>query len=418
MMVVGTIDASRTYPASAVMQQVGILLAFVVTTIGFATTTNSSRVVIELFRLGCLGLLVFSALFVVFRESGVSARPIRVIMVAACMLAYGLLLATINGGLSVVQPTLLRDSILLLLFAYLVARGGRCVVSRRVAKACVGYGVLVTALTLAADGLVLSYPPRFVFEYTALMLDRSAAYSQGISKFYGFVAIPSAYIAVTAPRLAEKAIYGAAAFLFLLLSALGGARGDSVAAVFIVAVCVLFCGSKESRIVVAGLLVVLIVAIISTVDLSDFVIFSRFAALDGGLGAREALYADALRLIGVEASCAYLGCGFGFFQNYYGYSAGSYPHNFLLEMAIVFGVPLTLLILLFAGVGLWCDLRSKGAENGVFALIVGFAFLVQMKSGTLLSAWWLMAGVFFYLVRAIDAFKIGGDYANASSNLR
>lgn len=398
----------------AALRQVGIVLAFVVTTIGFATTTNSSRALIEIIRFSCLALLVIAALLIAFRESGFNKDVSRALLVAVALTAYGLLLSTMSGSLGVVESTLLRDLVMLLLSIYFIARGGRCVISSAAAKACVGYGLTVLVLTVMTDGIVLSYPPRFVFEYAALMLDGSSVYSQGISKFYGFVAIPAAYIAVVARRITEKTAYGMCAFLFLLLSALGGARGDSAAAALVVACCVFFCGSRESRVLIVAILFALGLVVSSLVDFSDFTIVSRFAALDGGLGAREAFYLDALRLIGAEAKCAYIGCGFGFFQEYYGYSAGSYPHNFLLEMSIVFGVPITFLVLCVALLGLLRDAFSNDSENGVFALLVTFSFLVQLKSGTVLSAWWLMGGLIFYLGRGFDAIEMGGRFRHSS----
>lgn len=386
----------------AALQQVGIFAAFILTTIGLATTTNSSRALVEVIRLGSTVLLVGVSFILVLQEKAVSRFVSRAMLAGGLLLSYGVFLAVLKGGVSIIQENLIRDLVLMTAFIYLVAKGCNVVLSEMVAHLCVWYGLIVVALTILSGGLVLDYPPQFILEYAATSLDRTSGYSQGISRFYGFSAIPAAFIAVTATGLKSRIFFGISAFVFLALSALGGARGDSVAALFVVALCVVFYGSGRGRLLVALMVFCFTVILFSFIDYTDFALFNRFMALDGGIGSREMLYRDALRLIGERPDCAYFGCGFGFFQKYYGYAAGNYPHNFILESVIVFGIPLTLTLAVLLFVGLFNELKSEISSNGLFVLVLIFALFVQLKSGTILTAWLLMGGVIYYVARGFS----------------
>ncbi|WP_157277039.1 hypothetical protein [Thauera aminoaromatica] len=380
-----------------------IVFAFLSVTIAFATTTNSSRVAIEFVRI--LSVLALFAVVAVlaFKDQRVQRSTLLAIGLFALFFLYGLVLAVGNGGLVYIEESLLRDFLLTAVLVYVFSKNSREIVSERAAKFIISSGVFVVALTIYYSGLDFSYPPRFHFEYSSNLLDRTTAYSQGVSKFYGLLALVSAYLSVKAFDATRVLFYVVMMLFFLMLSALGGARGDSLAAIFLALGYVFVFGKISQRFILMGLASLLFGYLAFSLSFSDFTLVARLQSLDGGMGAREDLYLKALELVGSNSTCSYFGCGFAYFQKYYGLGAAYYPHNFFLELVIVFGIPLSLILIALAIGGVIVDGGEYRSRNHLFLLVLGFFFLIQLKSGALLSAWWLMAGVFWLGSRALSS---------------
>ena len=386
-------DSIRFEQRGCWLDDLAVFSGFVAITAAFATTAAATRVLIEFFRLSSAVLFLLVIFLLIFRSGEFRRFGLVAFLFSAVLIAYGFAASLINNSFGVVEEGFFRDCLLILAFVYVFSRSPEVIVSQRVGRLIVAYGAVVLFLTVSGGGLEVSYPPKFNFEYNALYLDRSVEYSQGISKFYGFIAVVAAYLSVRDAVFLKSASYAFVTLLFLGLSVLGGARGDSVAAALIALGCMLVQGKGIKKIAILVAISALIVFFLTRVDINDLVFFSRLKGLDGGLGAREVLYSKGYELIASEAMCSIFGCGFGYYQHHFALLPSYYPHNFFIELAIVYGVPISVTIILFSIYGLFIIFRKELSGNGLFLIILLFFFLIQLKSGTLLNAWWLMAGV-------------------------
>lgn len=390
------------------LEDSAVFFGFVMITIAFATTTSVTRPLIESVRLISIGGFFFSVFTILLRDSGVRRSGLVSLVVALSFLLYGLILAVLNGGIAIVEQDFFRDMLLILSFVFVFSRVDKNVISVRAAGLILFYGVLVVFFTVLGGGLDLTYPPRFVFDYSLLARDRAVEYSQGVSKFYGLMAIIAGFFGAHEKSRMKALAYIALAFVFIALCALGGARGDSLSAILITLLYMLLLGQRNARMAVLVALVLSFFVVVPGLDLNDLVLFSRLQAMDGGLGVRADLYGLAYDLIAGELTCSSVGCGFGYYQYYFGFLPAYYPHNFFLELAIVYGVPLSLLLVLLALYGVYADYRLNKKGNRLFILVVLYLLAIQLKSGTLLGAWWLMAALFFFCGKAIFSLKGAG----------
>ncbi len=386
-------------------EDVAVFFGFVATTVSFATTTLATRVVVELTRYASISIFFLIILALLFRERRIRRSRGVAVMLCILVISYGLALSVLNGGYEIVQADLLRDTLLIIAFSLVFSGSQDRIISDRLAKIILFYGVFFFFITIFLGGLDLSYPPKFVFEYSADLLGRATEYSQGVSKFYGFMAIISGFLSVKACRPSISFGYLVLTLLFISLSALGGARGDSVAAIVIVMIFVFAFGGRQLKSAVVGLVIFSVFLLSSVFEVSDFVLFSRLQGLDDGLGPRGDLYRMAYELISGQYFCSFFGCGFGYFQNHFNLAPGYYPHNLFLELAIVYGIPLSVFFLMVVGYAVYVDVRRNGAANILFYLVLFYLFIIQLKSGTLLGAWWLMAGFVCLSSRAVSVSK-------------
>lgn len=175
---------------------------------------------------------------------------------------------------------------------------------------------------------------------------------------------------------------------------LSGGRGDFIAFIIII-ITINFMRSWWHALVIATSLAIASFAVLGIlINLSyDTIAAERFLVLyrEFGSGARASLLLDAVNLLYNDWSCLVVGCGFTYFQYYYDYNYGFYPHNILIESFIVWGVPLTLLIIVFFLKGLFHDKRID------FIKYIGMFFaIISMKSGDVIGSWFVLGFILFY----------------------
>ena len=124
----------------------------------------------------------------------------------------------------------------------------------------------------------------------------------------------------------------------------------------------------------------------ANIDLDQIVLFERFLVmLDGDFGSRDKLLFSAMDLLAAEPVCFAMGCGFNYFENYYGHHApGSYPHSTIVEMAISFGFLVTIIMVLLALIKL-SHLYFSPNTKGALVPIIAYELLRLQKSGSILD---------------------------------
>jgi hypothetical protein len=117
---------------------------------------------------------------------------------------------------------------------------------------------------------------------------------------------------------------------------------------------------------------------------------------------RDILFSQSIDLLQTEARCTFFGCGFAFFQHYFEYDYGSYPHNSILEATITWGLPATLFLLACIVIG------ARKIQWTLPLPQVGLlSFLISLKSGDLMGGWLAMSFAFYLAGRGLGDVTMG-----------
>lgn len=369
---------------------------------GLATTTIESRNIIEPIRIaaaaGVAGLLMFS-----MRRPGRTPRSlVYSLLWYLGIVSYGLLLSVIYGGLHHVSQTLAIDLLLNLTLMLIFSMRNGAVLGMNLARMLYWFAVITAFVSAWIGGIVFEIPPSFVYEYESMKFggDEDLTYSQGISAFYGLAGVVSAFLWCHSRSRLEMYGFFVSTTVFVFLSVLGGARGESVAAIAVITILLV---RYRVRLLVAFGTAVSVVAVVAfkSGSLQDIVLIQRLVSLADDFGMRDILFVKALDLLGENVGCMIAGCGFGYFQSYYEYDSSYYPHNVILEMMIVIGVPLTIIFSVAWIRGLFLYSKEIRNEPDAFIWVFLFFFGLSLKSGTLLSAWFFMGPTCFFAARAL-----------------
>lgn len=385
---------------------VGLLSFLVLVSISGAITTFVMQSLVVYLRL-VAGLVLISSVAVVLLKFGVKRTQVYSIYILVLIFAYGALLTVFMGSYSTGFVNFERDLLVgvlgVMALGVFVADSDN---SRSLVRAYCLYAVFVLLLTIWGGGLTLEFPPTFRFEYIATSLGsvEGQTYSLGVSNFFGFAAISAALLASREERIGFSILGFFLTFLFLILSMLGGGRGESLAA--LVVVVLLF----TRKIWLTAVLMCLLGGFYSFgLDLiggleSDFLFVKRFIVLfEGNLSSRDFLLRQGYDLLRENSQCLLIGCGFGYFQQYYQYGFEYYPHNVFVESVISFGLPLVLLGLLCAFGGLVLHIRKLGTPD-LLTVFFGYALLVSLKSGYLLGSWMVVALLCYFVAVAVESY--------------
>ena len=129
----------------------------------------------------------------------------------------------------------------------------------------------------------------------------------------------------------------------------------------------------------------------------NFIIIQRFLEFgNANYGVRDLLIIDTFSLLKNNINILTAGGGFNFFQIYYNYSMDLYPHNFILEMFVVFGIPLSLIYfsLLIRGVMRYLNLSGR---VDLFILLFFFHAIIALKSGSILTNWFFICSSYLFI---------------------
>lgn len=382
------------------IQSFAIVSLLISVTVALPLTTTAVRAVSVQTR----GLtLALTALCCVVLALSVRSNRVMLYSIFAFALyyVYGMFLAAIMGGIST-AITALPTTILLTSLGLFVLSQSEQGITRNGARILILYVVCFMLITVVYGGLVLGMPPYFVFEFQTESHGSTVSYSQGVTKFFGLGLVLCGFLLQSGRSVKLKAMLMVLSLFFLVLAFLGGARGDALAALIVFLFIVMTrmpLKTKIPTVVVMGLAIGMFIA---NVNLDEMVIFRRLSIiLEGSAGARDKIYADAIDLLAGQFQCAAIGCGFDYYQYALQLSAGRYPHNQILEAMIVWGVPLTGMLIIFVAIGLYKALRENSEEDA-FPYIALFFIIVAMKSGSLVSSWIVIISVFYYFGVGLD----------------
>lgn len=385
-----------------------VISLFVLLNISYLTTNNASRIFIEPSRY-LLVMFVLLSIGILTGISNPSKKTIAAIIIFSLICLYGFFLAYLNNSFNIGITGFFTNFIIIISGLFIVTKIDQEVISSSNAIYLLIITILGFLVTVMINGFEFFPFPHFNFEYSSENKGTDTMYSQGISKFFGYGAIVAAYIATNRYNLFSK-ISGFILTLFLIsLSLIGGARGDSIMAVIVVAI---FLGGKYFLRFFLALVLISIFFYLAIDDwkiVEKIIIFRRLSSLDGEYGDRDVLLLEVYELLANEPLCLIIGCGFGFFQSYHGFEYGRYPHNFIAEAAIIFGLPLLALFGVLAARGIYCYLKKVGKLD-LFLLLFLYSFFIGLKSGTVLAHWFLCIALIYFASLTLNDFKLNIKY--------
>lgn len=212
------------------------------------------------------------------------------------------------------------------------------------------------------------------------------SYNQSTSAFFGLGAIFFTFLACALNNKIRIFIL-IVALLYLFISFLGGSRGEFIVALLIINLILFKFLSIGQIILYIFFLSGLVVGNLfyEIIDFGNFTMTKRFAVIlfEKNFGYRDILFRQSLELMSDRWDCVLIGCGFSFFQTYYSYDFGMYPHNSFLELIITFGlisVPLIFLAVLGCALGY----LTKFGNTFMFYVLL-FFFGINLKSDSIIS---------------------------------
>ena len=377
----------------------GLASFVLLATLNTAVTSDESQRLVLLLRPFLAGTVILCIIANAIKR-GITARGFIGMAIYLLAVLYGIAAASLNNSLSLVLDSLFIDVPMTMSGIYLLSAvgnrddSGQFIQDEQV-KFFVYYPVIAVFVTAAVGGFIFEFPPRFNFEYGSGQIGQDVVYSLGLTNFYGLATIAAAYLTIRSETRSRSILMTVFMLFFLVLSLMGGGRGELFATILIVSLILI----KNRPILTIGMILcAALVLMISVADLSSlsdsFVIVRRLTDLAGGdLSSRDALLYQVIDLLSNELSCLVFGCGLGYFQTYYGYEFSLYPHNIFAESVVSFGIFFTAIFLFFVARGLrryWKTVRRLDP----FLLVVLFFSIIGLKSGYLLGSWIFVAAFF------------------------
>lgn len=386
------------------MQSVNTFLIFSIVTVAWASTTHESYVLFSITRsVFILFHLIVIALLIASRPKGLGSIVLAVTGITALgIYSWGMLQINAPEAVDDLVPHLIWVSLSSSIAAsLLLAARDRPVVTDAVAWMYVCFATSVAALTFALGGLQLQDTPRFVYDLTTAD-GTTLTYSQGISKFYGLAAVLSALLARRQTHgLSRKIAIWGGVTVFLTLSLIGGGRGD-----FLVSLLLVIAALGGARVFLAVAAGGLVYALFETEIiglLGEYTtLMNRYSALTESLGMRDILLSASYELLSKEPLCFWLGCGIGFFQYYFGFRSGLYPHNVPVEFLVSFGVVITCLVVMLAYFGVFRVYRVEGGRSPSLFVALYFA-LISLKSGSVINSYMIAGFIAFLCVHGLPS---------------
>ena len=303
------------------------------------------------------------------------------------LLAYGILGSLVFGGFRFFEDQRLIAFLLIsLILSYVLTQLQTDFKTRQFANLISSSWLLdvffIAGLSYIFFSGVMTFSPLPVFNFIGKEGD--VDYSQDTTALFGLGASYFLYRAAFNKAI-SRFLYLFLAISFLFLSVFGGARGDFVVSILVFILILFRLYSLLFKLLFSVISVTVIICFLFAVDISDIVLYQRFQEVfEGYLGLRDVLLSQTADLLASKPACLISGCGFNFFQFYYGYEFGMYPHNIIAELLITYGVFIALPIVALLFVGIWRAFWGDVGTSFVFYFCI-FQIGIALKSGVLVS---------------------------------
>lgn len=380
--------------------EMSILTYILMVTVALSTTTNASRIFVEPIRVLSALALTVSLCALLFRTENFR-NQINLLLVSVFFGLYGLILQLIHQGQAAALGHSFYNLVVIIIGAITLSYFSPNDISEIGRKFLSTYFLSITLLTIFTGGLILELPPRFNFEYLSDGI-REEIYSLGISQYFGMGSVMCAHIATRVKHCWKISIYLILCLLYILLSILGGARGDSLIAVLMSLVLIARRFPFGSMLGLGFIAITAWLIDIGPDAFDQLVLYQRLVAGGGDLGDRDILMMQVFSLLEEQPACLLIGCGFSFFQYFFMNDLGMYPHNFIIELIITFGLPATILILIGTVIGIAKDYRYHRGLTYTILLFI-YCAAVGLKSHSILTNWLMTAGLLYYFSRALSS---------------
>lgn len=355
----------------------------------------------------CLAIMVFAACMLLFKslfDRDLRRNVIVCLTLHLALLIYGLLMSLQFGGYIYfdtfrhIEYLLASVVITILLSGYISSANNKFYHSDRQIW-MIAVFIIIGMIYLLADGALVFTPlPMFLFASYDAVLE----YSPETSSMLILSAIYFLFLAKGQNRSVKIALF-CIVLLFFSLSLYAGSRGEVIVGLIVMSG-ILFRHFTIKESIVMCLTLLMIIFITANVNdiigfikkilfiadgkmnlqASPFVERMRSVATGEHFGNRDFLLKQSFLILFDNYNCALTGCGFNYFQLHYNYEFGMYPHNFIMEMIITYGLFLGLLILATAFCGLVASLTNNYSDKFLYFTCV-FLLGVAAKSGTLIS---------------------------------
>jgi hypothetical protein len=365
-------------------------VAFIVLMLDGLYITTDNYLLLSALRI--LLVLILGALIVIrfcytFAGWGIKKECILFLFVHVFLLLYGLALSFIFGGGRYFSETNLHFYLLFsLAFGYAFINylsEARRTVHKVVTSRLISVFFFGSLAYLFFSRAILFNPlPYFDFE---AIDDELRFYSQATSALFGIASIY--FLLVSFGKVFLWAFFLIiTSLIFLYFSAIGGARGDFIIALALYCLILLRHKSVYSYLLLLSLTVLTSYIIFSEKYSENFLLLERFRDLieTGSFGERDVLLAQSLSLLSDHSFCIITGCGFNYFQHFFGYDYGMYPHNIVIEFLITYGAFISLPFFYLVVMGIR-DFYGSQRVDGFFVYFIFFVFLTNLKSGSLIS---------------------------------
>lgn len=376
---------------------IALFLFIVSSTLTWGSTSVFSYELFRYIRLSCALLFCMTFFIVILKNPRINITTSYSIMILISLFIFGIGNAVIQNNQIENLGEMIFNWLMIFALTYLIFLYDPKY-NFALSLMIIMYALLVLCVTVLTGGLAFTPAPYFVMEYLSQKegVDYIINYSQGITKIFGFTAIVAFYVFTSSKSLFKKWVFLSFAIFFLCLSAIGGARGDFTLVLAIFVLILLKDKSYWLLVVTSSVIFGLIVLISTLIDVQGLTLFERFTRVDVAASYRLGLLVDALTLLSQSPDCLVFGCGFNYFQSYFDYSIDLHPHNIFVEYVIVFGGGVAIASIAIALFGLY-KFRHAGGSLGLLSPLFIFFLLIGLKSGTLVSSWFAMAYIAFFM---------------------
>lgn len=400
------------------------IILVVVTLSGFYIS-DDVRAVFSLIRYFLAGLLSIITLFFIisffYKNTKLSVNNFYIFLYLL-LLTYGLLLATINGGIWMVLE--IKNLILLIISIFFslslmqqieIIYTKSSEIKERYIFSFIFSIYIITSLIFIIYMEALSFGPLPTFYY--FLNGERYWYSQATTLMFGLSGIVFMYSSMHHNGV-QSIIYIFLGLGMMILSLFSGARGEFIISFLVMLMLMFRIISMKNLLYFFLISAILIYIFLSNFSLNDIYFLERMSSVIAGadLGGRDYFLYLSLNLLTEKPICLISGCGFNFFQVFYDFPYGKYPHNIIAELLITYGMFISFPVLILAIFGVISGYFSQ-IGNNLHYYIMLVIFGITFKSGSLLSVMHMPAVLFFVVVgiKNLSKFK---DIKNKFSPLK